>query len=442
MILKGNQRGNGRELANHLMRGKENEHIELHDLRGFAAEDLHGALQEAEAIAKGTRCKNHLFSLSLNPPQDEQVSVETFELAISRIEGELGLEGQPRAIVFHEKEGRRHCHAVWSRIDGQQMKAIKLDFYKRNLNGIARDLYREHGWEMPKGFRDVGARDPLSFSRHEWQQAKRTKQDPKAIKETLQQCWAGSDSRQAFETALREQGYFLARGDQRGYVAVDWRGEIYSLSRVTGAKAKDLKARLGGALDLQSVEQAKAFVSERMTPKLKAWAKEAEALAEKQNLAAQFQREQMVQRHRHAREQLKRQQEQRALSESRHRAERTPSGLRGLWGWITGKNRRIREENEAEMARAHQRDRDEKHSIIQKQLSERRTLQRRVVEAKAARQERIQDLNRDIAKYMMMGGHAPIEITERFRTETKRPPRRRDREPSRGRSRASDFKPR
>lgn len=95
MILKGNQRGNGRELANHLMHGKENEHIELHELRGFAAEDLHGAMQESEAIAKGTRCKNHLFSLSLNPPQDEQVSVETFELAISRIEGELGREGQP-----------------------------------------------------------------------------------------------------------------------------------------------------------------------------------------------------------------------------------------------------------------------------------------------------------------------------------------------------------
>ena len=46
-------------------------------------------------------------------------------------------------------------------------------------------------------------------------------------------------------------------------------------------------------------------------------------------------------------------------------------GLRGLWGWITGKNRKIREENEAEMARAQQRNRDEKHSIIQKQLSER-----------------------------------------------------------------------
>lgn len=148
MILKGNQRGNGRELANHLMHGKENEHVELHDLRGFAAEDLHGAMQEAEAIAKRTRCKNHLFSLSLNPPQDEQVSVERFESAISRIEGEFGLEGQPRAIVFHEKEGRRHCHAVWSRIDGDQMKAIKLDFYKRTLNGIARDLCERSGLDF------------------------------------------------------------------------------------------------------------------------------------------------------------------------------------------------------------------------------------------------------------------------------------------------------
>lgn len=441
MILKGNQRGNGRELANHLMHGKENEHIDLHELRGFAAEHLHGAMQESEAIAKGTRCKNHLFSLSLDPPQDEQVSVETFELAINRIEGELGLEGQPRAIVFHEKEGRRHCHAVWSRIDGEQMKAIKLEFYKRTLNGIARDLYREHGWEMPKGFRDAGARDPLSFSRHEWQQAKRTKQDPKAIKETLQQCWSGSDSRQAFETALRERGYFLARGDQRGYVAVDWRGEVYSLSRATGAKAKDLKSRLGDAQHLQSAEQTKAFIAERMTPKLKAWAKEAEAFAEKQNLAAQFQREQMVQRHRHLREQLKHQQEQRGLSEARQRAERTPSGLRGLWGWITGKNRKIREENEAEMARAQQRDEGEKHSIIQKQLSERRTLQKRVVEARIAQKERIQELNRDAAKYIMMGGHAPIEITERFQTGSTRSSVQREPDRLRGRT-GPDFKPR
>jgi hypothetical protein len=40
-----------------------------------------------------------------------------FEAAIDMAEQRLGLDGHPRAIVFHEKEGRRHAHAVWSRID-------------------------------------------------------------------------------------------------------------------------------------------------------------------------------------------------------------------------------------------------------------------------------------------------------------------------------------
>ena len=407
MILKGSERGHAKELANHLMLGAENEHIELHDLRGFVSDDLHGAMQESAAIAKGTRCKNHLFSLSLSPPQHEDVPVEVFEAAIGRIEGELGLDGQPRAIVFHEKEGRRHAHAVWSRIDGDEMKAVNLSHYKRKLNGIAHDLYLEHGWELPDGFKHSRNRDPLSFTREEWQQAKRTKQDPKAIKHALQACWKSSDSRKSFEAALRQQGYFLAKGDRRGFVAVDWRGEIYSLSRATGAKTKALQDRLGDPKELQSTEAAKAHIAERMTPKLKAWAKEEEARAQKQNLATQFQREQMVQRHRKARAQLKAQQETRWLEEERKRAERTPRGIRGLWGWITGKNRKIRKENEAEIARTLQRDRAEKHAIIQRQLAERRTLQRKIVQARETQQEQIQALNRDVAKYMEMGRTPP-----------------------------------
>lgn len=59
------------------------------------------------AISQGTRCKQFLFSLSLNPPENEKVPVEVFEKAISEIEHKLGLENQTRAIVFHEKEGRR-----------------------------------------------------------------------------------------------------------------------------------------------------------------------------------------------------------------------------------------------------------------------------------------------------------------------------------------------
>ncbi|QDL91091.1 relaxase [Paroceanicella profunda] len=439
MILKGNERGNGRELANHLMRGAENEHIELHDLRGFAADDLFGAMQESEAIAKGTRCQKHLFSLSLSPPQHEAVPVEAFEQAIGRIESELGLEGQPRAIVFHEKEGRRHAHAVWSRIDGEEMKAINLPFYKRALNGIARDLYLEHGWEMPKGFRDQRQRDPFQFTREEWQQAKRTHQDPKAIKQALQECWSASDNRAAFESALRERGYFLARGDARGYVAVDWRGEIYSLSRTTGAKTKDLKERLGGARELPSVDEAKARIAEKMTPRLQAWAKEEQARAEKAGLAAQFQREQMVQRHRQVRDGLKTQQQERWLDEERKRAARTPRGLKGLWGWITGKNHKIRQENEAEIARAQARDRAEKQTVIERQLAERRNLQRQIKLARDKQNERITALGRDVARYMEMGAAAPIPTQQSKQRQRQRETR--DVERSRERGSGPGFEP-
>jgi hypothetical protein len=90
-------------------------------------------LHEAYAVSRGTRAKQFLFSLSLNPPPNENVSVDAFEAAIKTIEQKLGLDNQPRAIVFHEKEGRRHAHVVWSRIDTEKMKAINLPFYKSKL---------------------------------------------------------------------------------------------------------------------------------------------------------------------------------------------------------------------------------------------------------------------------------------------------------------------
>ncbi|MEQ9314408.1 MAG: hypothetical protein RLN72_01065, partial [Henriciella sp.] len=114
MILKGSQRGGGQALAVHLMRTDENEHVEVHELRGFAADDLPGAFKEAQAVSRATRCRQFLFSLSLNPPDTENVPVAVFEAAIDRVEEKVGLDGQPRVVVFHEKEGRRHAHCVWS----------------------------------------------------------------------------------------------------------------------------------------------------------------------------------------------------------------------------------------------------------------------------------------------------------------------------------------
>jgi hypothetical protein len=185
MILKASQRGGGQDLAVHLMRTDENEHVELHEVRGFIAETLPQAFKEAHAVARGTRCRQYLFSLSLNSPDTETVPPEVFEAAIDRIEKKLGLEGQPRVLVFHEKEGRRHAHCVWSRIDADQMKAIPLPHFKLKLRDVSRELYLEHQWKMPRGLMNSAERDPSNFTLAEWQQAKRAGIDARELKSDM-----------------------------------------------------------------------------------------------------------------------------------------------------------------------------------------------------------------------------------------------------------------
>ena len=107
MILKGSTRKGGRNLSDHMLNEQDNDHVEVHELRGFAAETFPGAVQEIDALAKGTRVQKAFYSLSLNPPETENVSERDFENAIEKCEKALGLQGQPRAILFHEKEGRR-----------------------------------------------------------------------------------------------------------------------------------------------------------------------------------------------------------------------------------------------------------------------------------------------------------------------------------------------
>ena len=148
MIIKAKERGGGAQLARYLLSLRDNDHVELHQIRGFVGDDLLSAFREVDAIAKGTRCENYLFSASLNPPGGETVTTADFENAADEIELKLGLDGQPRAIVFHEKDGRQHAHVVWSRIDAEHMRAINLPHYKMRLRDVSRELFRSHGWEI------------------------------------------------------------------------------------------------------------------------------------------------------------------------------------------------------------------------------------------------------------------------------------------------------
>ena len=297
MILKAKERGDGGQLARYLLAMRDNEHVDLHEVSGFVSEDLIEAFHEADAIARGTRCKNYLFSMSLNPPVGAHVEAEVFEKTTDLIGKKLGLEDQPRAIVFHEKDGRRHAHVVWSRIDAEKMRAINLPHYKTKLREISRELYLEHGWDMPRGLQDQHLRDPLTFSREEWQQARRADLDPRELKTVLRQCWETSDNRPSFERALKERGFWLARGDRRGFVAIDYLGEVYSLSRYAGVKVKELEARLGNRDQLPPAAEVKSEVAKGMTRKLETFIADARRDAKQRFAMMAFRKKEMVAAH-------------------------------------------------------------------------------------------------------------------------------------------------
>lgn len=378
MILKGSQRGGARQLARHLLNRQDNDHVELHAVQGFMAEDLAGALAETHAISRATKCRQFMFSLSLSPPKDAQATIADFEAAIELAAEKLGLAGQPRVIVFHEKQARRHAHVVFSRIDSEALKAINLPFWKERLSELSRELFLTHGWALPKGLSDPALADPLNFGLEEWQVAKRAKRDPRELKAAFKQCWSRSDSRAAFVAALRERGFWLCRGDRRGFVAQDYQGNLYSLSRWLDVPSKELKSRLGSPEQQPSVAEAKEKIAKTLTAtatRIMADVAQREAQAAQPLLAR---KRELTERHRHEREKLEKSQRARFEQEALARAARLRRGLRGMWDWITGRRRKSLQAMVVETQATEQRDRAERDLLSQQQRKDVRPLQARI----------------------------------------------------------------
>lgn len=316
MILKGSQRSGAKALADHLMNDRDNDHVTCLDLRGFSTDDLHGALAEMHAISKATQCKKFMFSLSLNPPQDHVGTEEEFLDAADRAEQALGLDGQPRAIVVHEKEGRRHAHVVWSRIDVDELKAIHLGRFKLALRDLSRDLFLDHGWTLPDGLATYGNKSPLNFTLEEWQAAKRQGLDPREKKQVFQQAWERCDSQLGFKNALEDRGYFLARGDRRGFVALDVDGNVHSIAKWTGLKAKDVKAKLGSPENLPSVDEAQSNIRSKITDQMRSFISDIKDRQRHDLARLRDKQREMALAHREERKRLKQGQEQRWIEET------------------------------------------------------------------------------------------------------------------------------
>jgi hypothetical protein len=399
MILKGSQRAGANQLSAHLLNQRDNEHVRVHELRGFAADDLHGALAEAYAVSKGTKCKQFMFSLSLNPPKGATVGEAEFERAAAEAERALGLDGQPRAIVFHEKEGRMHAHVVWSRIDAATMRAVNLPHFKLKLTALSRELFLEHGWTLPDGLRSDRGKSPLNFTLAQWQQAKRLGRDPREIKDVFRDAWEKSDSLKALGNALAERGYFLAQGD-RGFVAVDTDGEIYSLAKWAGVKVREARAKLGEAAKLPPVDALKAEMAKLVTAKLKSFVDEVRAKHLFQLSAQREKVDAMREVHSGERVRLAEKQAERWARETQERVDRFRAGLRGLLDNITGRARAMRILNEEEALRGLLRDRAQRDRLIRAQLKERQPLQMQLDTLRARHADERRLLAQEIVRHM------------------------------------------
>ncbi len=271
MILKGGSRRGANDLALHLTNEVDNERVVVAEMRGMVADNLYDGFREWELICDQTQAKEPFYSLSINPdPNQRDWSDGEWQRAIAHIEDRLGLSGQPRAVIFHEKKGedgkiRRHAHVVWSRIkyENGKFKAVHMgqDYYK--LKTCARELAKEFELELPKGIKT----DNLSkqnkngeIENYDFAKSHGKGRDPQTAadrKKRITSIWHESEDAEAFCEALRRAGYVVAQGDRRAFVVVDQECGIHALARqIAGVSTKELKHRLGNADAYPSIEQA------------------------------------------------------------------------------------------------------------------------------------------------------------------------------------------
>ncbi|MEL6568441.1 MAG: relaxase [Pseudomonadota bacterium] len=378
MILHGNQRGGGQKLAEHVLNDRDNDFVRVVEMRGFMSDDVAGAFHEVEVLARSsTRCKQPFFSLSISPPLDAVIKEDDFIKAIDDAEERLGLTGQSRVVIFHEKPGldekerHRHAHAIWSRIDAQTLKAVPLPYTKMKLRKLSRALFVRHDLECPRGLIDRSERDPLNYDLETYQKAKRAGRHPRQLKADIQNAWAQSDSRAAFDQALSQVGLRLSRGNRRGFVVSDSEGEVFSLPRMLDIRTKQVRQRLGTEDALPTLERTQSTFARDLAAKMSEHQDVLKLKRDQERALWRDQRQKILDSQREERAKLKAQIQARALDEAKVRQARFRSGLSYAWDWLRGENARIRKINEEDATRSAARDVAELEAKIRDQQQKR-----------------------------------------------------------------------
>lgn len=229
MVIRGNTRGNGKQLAHYLLAKQENELIRILEVNGSLSansKDLHLALQSMQLTSELTKSDKGLYHAQINPAIEEskQMDDAAWLQATDILAKQLGMENQQRAIVLHTKKGRTHAHVVFQRYNVETGKMVKDSFSR-----LAQDRARK---EMELVFKHK-------------QTPNRNKHRPE-LKASLSALWHSTGTGAQFLTAARKNGYIIATGSGRSpYMVVDEFARSYDLTRqLQGVRLKDVRQRL------------------------------------------------------------------------------------------------------------------------------------------------------------------------------------------------------
>lgn len=104
MIIKGTSRASPGRLAAHLTRTDTNERVEILNLQS-PLPDLKETFRDWQFLAGATRGKLGLYHANIDPAEGYAMTADQWQRAVDVLEEELGFQGQPRAVVLHEKHG-------------------------------------------------------------------------------------------------------------------------------------------------------------------------------------------------------------------------------------------------------------------------------------------------------------------------------------------------
>jgi hypothetical protein len=269
MIITGKSRNNAAQAADYLSKQGQNERTELIGTRGTLSEDIAGACAEMEAIAAGSKCKNFLYHLTINPPEGKTFTPEQWEMATALAEKKLGLENAQRVIVEHEKKGRVHRHFLYNRVDQESIKAVRMGWNYAKHEETGAEIEKLFDLEKtPRAFiKDDGSpRANIAPTEKEIEEGKRKGVSVPKWRKECRAIVAGTNGTGAeIIEALESHGHMVARGDKVSFLLLDPSGTPHRMGGSLGIRKKEFDEIFKDIdpANLPSVEESQKRQQER-----------------------------------------------------------------------------------------------------------------------------------------------------------------------------------